>query len=398
MARDGLAVLPGSMSREARLLLQLAANRLGDPATAHLATGGQDWDRFTGLAEREVMLPAAWRRLTRVTGFKEDAPAVERLRTLAMVHEFRLRSRFDLLARGLAALEAAGIPVLVLKGGGLAISRYADPLDRAMSDHDLLVAPEQAEAARRVLGQEGWFWPVEPGTEERYRRHHHLPPLHRTGGDSTTIELHVGLFAPDCPIQLRPEDVRASALVVRFHGMDVRVPDAEYQLLHAALHYGYSHMFLRGGARFLSDLEVLVGSGVDWDRFLGLARRSRAARCCHWALWIGREVGGVPVPEGVLAALGEGRLGPFPRLAMRYVAGTLVEEEYGSPSTGLQRWLWELTAGPGVSGHGAIRPWDLDPERPGDHDAASQGRLGTLRRALGQPAPWLRFAKAMLGR
>jgi hypothetical protein len=56
------------------------------------------------------------------------------------------------------ALEAEGIPVLVLKGLPLSLDAYGDISARQIRDIDLLVAPERLEAAGRVLAECGLSW------------------------------------------------------------------------------------------------------------------------------------------------------------------------------------------------------------------------------------------------
>jgi hypothetical protein len=56
-----------------------------------------------------------------------------------------------LLVRALEALEAAGTPAILLKGGALAYSLYSDPALRTRADTDLLVPEHSADTVRRAL-------------------------------------------------------------------------------------------------------------------------------------------------------------------------------------------------------------------------------------------------------
>ena len=59
-------------------------------------------------------------------------------------------------APAIAALKAAGLPVLVLKGAALAFQAYESPGLRPMRDVDLLVPSEGAGTARAALEGAGW--------------------------------------------------------------------------------------------------------------------------------------------------------------------------------------------------------------------------------------------------
>jgi hypothetical protein len=311
-----------------------------------------------------------------------------------MVHEFRLLARFDRLRQALKALSNASIEVILLKGTGLAVSRYKRIADRSMQDHDLLVHPGKALMAREVLAELGWMWTADHDAEKRYRRHHHLPPLHRPGDDSTTVELHVGLFPSESPLRVSLQELWDRAEPAQMQDVSALVPDREHQMLHAALHYGYSHVFLRGAARLLSDLRVLAEEGrPDWDRFVKLGVASRAAASCYWALWVAAEVGGLAVPAEVMRALRPARNAMAMKLANRYILGGMIADGSDCPSSALQRMMWELASDPVRAGHGSARPWDLDPDKPPPAPGTKRG--WAILRPSYRLEPWVRYFRAL---
>lgn len=89
-----------------------------------------------------------------------------------------------------AALAAAGVPVLLLKGIAYAGRLYADPAARPMTDVDLLVAPDAIAAAARALARLG-YWDAGEGVERS--RFHHGVTLKRPGG---AIDLHRAIRHP----------------------------------------------------------------------------------------------------------------------------------------------------------------------------------------------------------
>ncbi len=82
--------------------------------------------------------------------------AAEPIRDAALAQSmWELRHRL-VLSDLLGALEAASVRTLVLKGTALAYDLYDLPAARTRGDSDLLVAPDDVGAARRVLSDQGF--------------------------------------------------------------------------------------------------------------------------------------------------------------------------------------------------------------------------------------------------
>jgi Uncharacterised nucleotidyltransferase len=142
-------------SRASRRLLLRAA--VAAPTVARLAFAA--WRRrergaLTGLPEPDRdLVPLLSSRLAELGASGEDIHAGREV--------FRETwARNQLLASGaagaIAALQAAGLPVLLLKGTALAFREYASPGLRPMRDVDLLVPNEGARTARLALERAGW--------------------------------------------------------------------------------------------------------------------------------------------------------------------------------------------------------------------------------------------------
>ncbi|MBP1804830.1 nucleotidyltransferase family protein [Rubellimicrobium aerolatum] len=90
----------------------------------------------------------------RLSGWPPEATAA--LRRTALAQSMWEMRHGRVLADLLAALDAAGVRVLLLKGTALAYDLYDPPAQRPRGDSDLLVPPENLDAARAVLEAQGF--------------------------------------------------------------------------------------------------------------------------------------------------------------------------------------------------------------------------------------------------
>lgn len=130
------------------------------------------------LREHDIHYPSEVRRTLGATLIRERAIAAAQTATLTEI---------------IAALRAASIPSVVLKGGALAHLLYPEPGLRPKEDLDILVPPDAGEAARAVLCELGFHAP--PPSSRYDRLQHHLPIAHRQTGDILVyVEIHVAAF------------------------------------------------------------------------------------------------------------------------------------------------------------------------------------------------------------
>lgn len=388
-----LSALPA----EAQLLFRLISAPAGDPGVRALLRGPLDWERLALLAHREQAYTVLWERLR---PYQELLPAEQRatFARLAMVATFHLAHLQARLEASVEALVAAGIDVLLLKGAGLVYTAYPSITERPMSDVDLLVRPEQAVAAQAVLGGLGWTWDAGDVAAAFYAHHHHLPPMYDPRGGGANLELHTGLFIAGHPLQLATRAVWDGAREVRVGRARALVPNEQHQLLHACLHFAWSHMMHSAAWRTSRDVAALVATGrIDWDAFVALARESRGGSCCYWTFSLAKALGGVTaVPEGVLAALAP----PIPRLMRermrRHLGLAAVGGPTKSPSVWLDRFIWEAAIMPEHYAHGPVRPWAQEDRMAGA--AAAEGRPGRLAAGLHKMGAYGRYLRTMLTR
>jgi hypothetical protein len=349
-----------------------------------------DWARVTALAGAENALAPVWERVS--DGLPEVAGT--ELRRGAWVAEFRQGWLEERLDAALAVLRDEGVDVVLLKGAAMARGVHRSFSARPMRDADLLVRPDDAWRAQRLLLEAGWA-PADPASapaeaDARYRDHHHLPTLVDGRGTGLGLELHTALFPPGHPFRVDAADVWARAQRL---DRGVQVPSPEDLVIHLAIHFVWSHQARSGAWRCFRDLAALAAEGgVHWGALVELARDARAGSCCYWALRLARAAAAVPVPAAVLEELRpRARAGALALLERHFLAG-LLPEGRACPSVRLARAAWVAAVQPQRAGHGRVRPWGFD-----DAPTPAGSVLGRTVRRLREPAAWRRYGRALLG-
>ena len=177
------------------------------------------------------------------------------------------------------------------------------------------------------------------------------------------------------------------------------MPSPEDQLLHASLHFAWSHEMTFGAFRTLRDVERIVESStIDWPALVRSARAARGATCCYWTLRLAHDLAGVSVPADVLAALAP----RLPARVLRSLTHYFAEHALPNPdlirnSVSVSRALWSLGVRPRSQGHGGSRPW-LDTEEwvrvPG---GMRNARPSAARRIIQQSFGLLRAVGSLIG-
>jgi hypothetical protein len=401
------ASFPGDPSLLAELpaesaLIALATSRApGQEALPAVLERPIEWGRLMALAARERAIVALNDQVA-VTPVPTAQPAeVANLQRLAMIWEFQLTSLHDRLGKMLALYAAHDIDVLLLKGAGLAYSAYSRPTERPMGDIDALVRGEDATRAWELALANGWVRRSDVSEERSYAEHQHLPPLEDADGLRTGLELHTALFTQQAPFQLPADQMWESARRLTIGGFPAYVPGPEDQLVHAALHFAWSHEMTFGAFRTIRDVERIIAQNqVDWDVLVRKARTSRGATCCYWTLRLARDLAGVDVPGEVLESLGP----KLPRRMLRSLTRFFAEHALPNPdlivsSVSLSRAMWSLGVRPRSQGHGRSRPW-LDTEEwvrvPGG-GGMRKARASAARRFIQQSFGLLRTVGSLMG-
>jgi hypothetical protein len=385
---NGSRRLP-AIPAEEELLLLTAGGAVNDAAVASVARGGIDWRRFLGLAQLERAVPVIYPRLRDIAGGVIPPDVLDQMRRLALVSDFAMLNLDSRLRESLRALEAAGVRVMLLKGAALAQTAYGGIRKRPMSDIDVLVDSGKARIARRVMLETSWREIVGGIPDEVYERHHHLPPLRDNRSPDLQLEIHTALFPERQPFAFDASDLWAGAqtLGATFHG--AFAPNQVHSLLHACLHFLWSHQGRFGVWRTVRDIDVIARGSLDWDAFVNAARDSRGATACYWTLRLADVTAGVAAPPHVLDRLRPPRSAYMLQAIERHFIRNLFPVEFACPSVTLDHALWELAVMPGWSGHGEVRPWDGESEFvvPGQEpdDTPILPKRERMRRLLASP-------------
>jgi len=244
------------------------------------------------------LLPLLYRNL-RALGV--DDPAFAEFKAGQRYNWFQNQSLFHQSAKTVAALSAAGIPTLLLKGASLATRFYADPSLRPMSDLDLLVPEADARRAYQRLLDLGWQ-PDNPAFDLEA----HLDTRHSTGyslDGGCHLDLHQHLLA-DCFYPEADQPFWAQAEPCTFYGAPTATLCATDDLIHVCVHAARYNPF--PPVRWAADAVHILRSTehpVDWERLLRLAETLRLSLSLHAALTYLREALDAPVPAAVLDGL-----------------------------------------------------------------------------------------------
>ncbi len=302
----------------ARQCLLLCARSRFDVATGleSLLDQGIDWEELIALGRRHGLLPLAYDRLRRQDGDPVPPEIMARLQDSYYGHLARNVRLQASLAEAVAALQGAGIEPIVLKGGALAGTLYANPGLRPMGDLDLLVPTEAMEPAGAALSAIGFQLarrlsaPME-AFQARFGGGLEWVRQDRLG--LSNIDLQHDLVGVDLCRRAFPVEARALWAAARpldaggTQALQLSPEDTLIHLcLHPPMHHGYAVPL-----RAYVDIDWLVaGEGTDqfWRRVVERAGQFRARIAIYWGLRCAQDLFGTPVPAGVLAALAPGAL------------------------------------------------------------------------------------------
>jgi hypothetical protein len=320
----------------------------------------------------------------------------ESMQRLTMIADFRALHMQERCSLILQALQREGIEVILLKGAALAHGAYADFVERPMGDLDLLVPPARIRDAWRIAAENGWSWESAVFPSARYEGHHHLPPLFDVRRTGAKLELHSRLSVEGHPFSLGFDGALEATRRLPAPMEHVRVLDEDYQVLHLAVHFAWSHLMSFGAWRAFRDLAALVATGrVSFDRVAELGRRHRASTCCYWTFRLARHLSGIAIPADAV----EAQQVYTPRLVRDMVERHLVTQLFAleglCPSERIRRAMWVRAISPNRIGQRGRRPWDVT-------DVELQAMLprpAVSRRAayhLGHLLNWWRYARAVV--
>ncbi len=244
----------------------------------------------------------------------------------ALTPAARAAAALDVFARReleatLAALSAAGVRALVVKGAALAYTVYADAWLRPRTDADVLVAPGEAAAAVDALERRG-YRRTDALTSGQLVSHQLAFERSDDHGVRHVVDLHWKIVNPQMLSGALPFDTLwGAALPAPLLGPAARVPAPAASLAIAAVHRLAHH---QGHERliWLYDVAMLVRQFDDrqWAQLTALSVERGIAGLCLDALARARDLIGSALPPGVEAALSHAAPGEPSRA---YLAGAV---------------------------------------------------------------------------
>ena len=211
----------------------------------------------------------------------------------------------DLAGKLLGELEAAGIPVMILKGAVLGERVWRDPAHRPMDDVDLLVRRQDVQGVLDVAGHLGLDRVAERHSLAFDLRFGAALVLTRAGEDLTrpSLDVHWRLLE-DWRYGDSAGDWLASAWAraepVSFAGRPVLMLAPPDLLVHLAAHLALHHAF--GGWLWHCDIALLMlheGEALDWDVAVSAAESLGFKGALGLALECARAMFGVGAPPDI---------------------------------------------------------------------------------------------------
>jgi hypothetical protein len=200
----------------------------------------------------------------------------------------------------LAAISAAGVRMMLIKGASRVALDASAEQGRVAHDIDIVVPPADLLAAFRILTETGWM--PSTGSSPHYVQTQ-LPSLRALNffaGSFGAIDLHQAAYPGD---QDEGDERRVwvAAEAAEFHGLAALVPSAADR---AAMAIAYGALDAHVHSDWLIDCVIAIQSArFSWDAFVELSIRRRLPAATVIALsYLSQELG-LPVPAAVLGSI-----------------------------------------------------------------------------------------------
>ena len=248
---------------------------------------------------QQRVLPLLYNNLQRL-GIED--PVMDRYRRELRYFWAINQQLYRFAARNIRALEQQNIPTIVLKGIPLSHCYYAHPGLRPMSDVDILVHREDAEAATRYFLDQGWV--CTDSFIDSFDNLKSLIPIRhginlRGPDDEKEIDLHWAIFPTNFR---RLETIWEAAVTFELAGCTMTTLSPTDQLLHACSQ-GAGWNIVRP-IRWIPDANAILSTDtVDWDGFVEQAGRFDLALPAADGLVVLRDLLGREIPHRVIERL-----------------------------------------------------------------------------------------------
>jgi hypothetical protein len=273
-------------------------------------TAWVEWQKITNPGAIDFsswnLLPLAWRNLTN-QGVKDD-PLLAESQGYYRFHWAKNQVLLNRTAAWVAAWQARGIPVVVLKGVPLLLECYRDAGLRPMSDVDLLVPVSQVREVAALLQAEGWIKHMHKLEWEHVTLEAQQSYNWQKGDARLDLHWHVDERCTEPGVT---DWQWAQAQPLTFKGVTTRQLCPEHLLVHVCSH-GLIWNPGQAPFRWLVDVAYILrrhGPTLDWSRVLEAADRMGVRLVLMHGLNYAQAELRLPVPADVLATLNRHRYG-----------------------------------------------------------------------------------------
>ena len=288
------------------LLTSLARTKLNSDDSARatdLLRGKLQWDKFLALCWRQGLMPLVFNHLR--TTFAELVPATP-LRKLREDFQHNA-ARNIMLATELCSVfeefEARGIEALAYKGPAMAIQVYGDLSLRSFVDLDLLIRPDDAALAGRVLTARGYHPHLDlTPTQELMLFRSECDRVYLREGRNIVLELHWAVAPPFFGVGIDIDQVMADCVQLEMCGRKINVPSAEKLLLLLCVNGTKDLWSVLEPVASLNEL-VRRSPDLNWARVITSGREAGVLRMLHLGLSLARDIFDLPLPEEIIASI-----------------------------------------------------------------------------------------------
>jgi hypothetical protein len=230
-------------------------------------------------------------------------PLMGRLKGVYRQTWYKNQLLFHHSATVLDSLRHAGIETITLKGAALVVVDYRDEGLRHMDDFDVLVRPEQALSAMRVLQDSRWQSDCQ--YPDALLTYEHAAEFRDSA--NRKIDLHWRAIW-EGRREVSDDDFWEAAVKIKIAGVETRCLYPSDQLLHVCVHGANWNVV--PPLRWVADAMTIMQSSspVDWDRLIVQAEKRELTLLMHETLAYLRGLLDAPVPSVVLQTL---RAAPF---------------------------------------------------------------------------------------
>lgn len=266
-----------------------------------LATAAAEWRDFEVSADFDRLTPGEMRLIgmaaRRMVDLAPDSPMLARIQGIERANWSRSQLAIGEAGKGLRALEAASVDMLVIKGATRSATADPGARGRMLNDVDVVVRPDDMKRAFEVLTDDGWC-PAGSGSVAYHgSRLASAVGINLVRGRFGNLDLHRTPFHPpydsigdDLPIWQRSSPGSLASCFVR-------VPCATDAI---AISMAHGALDAHKSSDWLADIASGVDQGVDWGLLEEIVEHRRLNAAAAIALGYVAERLGRSVPAATL--------------------------------------------------------------------------------------------------